>query len=252
MKDIQQKAIVKLFKSLMPNIMGARYDVMYDDSDKVILNLLEEPKIGVYCQQMLEEFLYKQLRDVKKYLGMSDGIHHYYVKLNGESINGVKINKLVFDKVSEVEKVSENILNYTNKLFSKNNNTSGFNIFCDDDQLRFELPVNVNEVMLNDDGGLFKIDLNVIENKEYSKDIASELSSTLNHFLSHGFSIVDSYGLPLQNFLSSNEVDPNGYLNGLDFYIIVDSYVNKIFGYDVEYNDINKPLSYFSPLMVRV
>lgn len=252
MKDIQQKAIVKLFKSLMPNIMGARYDVMYDDSDKVILNLLEEPKIGVYCQQMLEEFLYKQLRDVKKYLGMSDGIHHYYVKLNGESINGVKINKLVFDKVSEVEKVSENILNYTNKLFSKNNNTSGFNIFCDDDQLRFELPVNVNEVMLNDDGGLFKIDLNVIENKEYSKDIASELSSTLNHFLSHGFSIVDSYGLPLQNFLSSNEVDPNGYLNGLDFYIIVDTYVNKIFGYDVEYNDINKPLSYFSPLMVRV
>lgn len=252
MKDIQQKAIVKLFKSLMPNIMGARYDVMYDDSDKVILNLLEEPKIGVYCQQMLEEFLYKQLRDVKKYLGMSDGIHHYYVKLNGESINGVKINKLVFDKVSEVEKVSENILNYTNKLFSKNNNTSGFNIFCDDDQLRFELPVNVNEVMLNDDGGLFKIDLNVIENKEYSKDIASELSSTLNHFLSHGFSIVDSYGLPLQNFLSSNEVDPNGYLNGLDFYIIVDSYVNKIFGYDVEYDDINKPLSYFSPLMVRV
>ena len=252
MEDIQQKAIVKLFKSLMPNIMGARYDVMYDDSDKVILNLLEEPKIGVYCQQMLEEFLYKQLRDVKKYLGMSDGIHHYYVKLNGESINGVKINKLVFDKVSEVEKVSENILNYTNKLFSKNNNTSGFNIFCDDDQLRFELPVNVNEVMLNDDGGLFKIDLNVIENKEYSKDIASELSSTLNHFLSHGFSIVDSYGLPLQNFLSSNEVDPNGYLNGLDFYIIVDSYVNKIFGYDVEYDDINKPLSYFSPLMVRV
>jgi hypothetical protein len=252
MKDIQQKAIVKLFKSLMPNVMGARYDVMYDDSDKVILNLLEEPKIGVYCQQMLEEFLYKQLRDVKKYLGMSDGIHHYYVKLNGESINGVKINKLVFDKVSEVEKVSENILNYTNKLFSKNNNTSGFNIFCDDDQLRFELPVNVNEVMLNDDGGLFKIDLNVIENKEYSKDIASELSSTLNHFLSHGFSIVDSYGLPLHNFLSSNEVDPNGYLNGLDFYIIVDSYVNKIFGYDVEYNDINKPLSYFSPLMVRV
>ena len=252
MKDIQQKAIVKLFKSLMPNIMGARYDVMYDDSDKVILNLLEEPKIGVYCQQMLEEFLYKQLRDVKKYLGMSDGIHHYYVKLNGESINGVKINKLVFDKVSEVEKVSENILNYTNKLFSKNNNTSGFNIFCDDDQLRFELPVNVNEVMINDDGGLFKIDLNVIENKEYSKDIASELSSTLNHFLSHGFSIVDSYGLPLQNFLSSNEVDPNGYLNGLDFYIIVDSYVNKIFGYDVEYDDINKPLSYFSPLMVRV
>jgi hypothetical protein len=252
MKDIQQKAIVKLFKSLMPNVMGARYDVMYDDSDKVILNLLEEPKIGVYCQQMLEEFLYKQLRDVKKYLGMSDGIHHYYIKLNGESINGVKINKLVFDKVSEVEKVSENILNYTNKLFSKNNNTSGFNIFCDDDQLRFELPVNVNEVMLNDDGGLFKIDLNVIENKEYSKDIASELSSTLNHFLSHGFSIVDSYGLPLHNFLSSNEVDPNGYLNGLDFYIIVDSYVNKIFGYDVEYNDINKPLSYFSPLMVRV
>ena len=252
MKDIQQKAIVKLFKSLMPNIMGARYDVMYDDSDKVILNLLEEPKIGVYCQQMLEEFLYKQLRDVKKYLGMSDGIHHYYVKLNGESINGVKINKLVFDKVSEVEKVSENILNYTNKLFSKNNNTSGFNIFCDDDQLRFELPVNVNEVMLNDDGGLFKIDLNVIENKEYSKDIASELSSTLNHFLSHGFSIVDSYGLPLQNFLSSIEVDPNGYFNGLDFYIIVDSYVNKIFGYDVEYDDINKPLSYFSPLMVRV
>ena len=252
MKDIQQKAIVKLFKSLMPNIMGARYDVMYDDSDKVILNLLEEPKIGVYCQQMLEEFLYKQLRDVKKYLGMSDGIHHYYVKLNGESINGLKINKIVFDKVSEVEKVSENILNYTNKLFSKNNNTSGFNILCDDDQLRFELPVNVNEVMLNDDNGLFKIDLNVIENKEYSKDIASELSSTLNHFLSHGFSIVDSYGLPLQNFLSSNEVDPNGYLNGLDFYIIVDSYVNKIFGYDVEYDDINKPLSYFSPLMVRV
>lgn len=252
MEDIQQKAIVKLFKSLMPNFMGARYDVIYDDSDKVILNLLEEPKIGVYCQGMLNEFLYKKLRDVKKYLGMSGGIHHHYIKLNGESIMGVKINKLVFDKVSEVEKVTENILNYTNKLFSKNNNTSGFNIFCDDDQLRFELPVHVNEVMINSDGRLFKIDLNVIQNKEYSKDIANELSSTLNHFLSHGSSIVDSSGVPLQNFLSSDEVDPDGYLNGLDFYIIVDSYVNKIFGYDVEYNDINKPMSYFSPLMVRV
>lgn len=252
MDDIQQKAIVKLFKSLMPNFMGARYDVIYDDSDKVILNLLEEPKIGVYCQEMLNEFLYKKLRDVKKYLGMSDGIHHHYIKLNGESIMGVKINKLVFDKVSEVEKVTENILNYNDKFFSKNNNTSGFNILCDDDQLRFELPVHVNEVMINSDGRLFKIDLNLIENKEFSEDIAQELSSTLNHFLSHGSSIVDSNGTLFQNFLSSDEVDPNGYLNGLDFYIIVDTYVSKIFGYDVEYNDINKPISYFSPLMVRV
>jgi len=252
MEDIQQKAIVKLFKSLMPNFMGARYDVIYDDSDKVILNLLEEPKIGVYCQGMLNEFLYKKLRDVKKYLGMSDGIHHHYIKLNGESIMGVKINKLVFDKVSEVEKVTENILNYTNKLFSKNNNTSGFNIFCDDDQLRFELPVNVNEVMLNDDNGLFKIDLNLIENKEFSEDIAQELSSTLNYFFSYGTSIVDSNGTLFQNFLSSDEVDPNGYLNGLDFYIIVDTYVSKIFGYDTIYDDTSKPMSYFSPLMVRV
>jgi hypothetical protein len=165
---------------------------------------------------------------------------------------GVKINKLVFDKVYEVEKVTENILNYNDKIFSKNNNTSGFNIYAEDDELRFELPINVNEVMINSDGRLFKIDLNVIQNKEYSKDIANELSSTLNHFLSYGSSIVDSSGVPLQNFLSSDEVDPDGYLNGLDFYIIVDSYVNKIFGYDVEYNDINKPISYFSPLMVRV
>lgn len=253
MDDIKQKAIVKLFKTLMPDFMGAKYEVLYDDNDKVVLNLLEEPKIGVYCQSMLEEFLFKNLRDVKKYLGITQGpIHDYHVKLNGEYIKGVKINKLVSDKVSEVEKVTENILNYTNKLFSKNNNTIGFNIFCDDDQLRFELPVNVNEVMLNDDNGLFKIDLNLIENKEFSEDIAQELSSTLNYFFSYGTSIVDSNGTLFQNFLSSDEVDPNGYLNGLDFYIIVDAYVNKIFGYDTIYDDTSKPMSYFSPLMVRV
>lgn len=106
--------------------------------------------------------------------------------------------------------------------------------------------------MLNDDNGLFKIDLNLIKNKELSEDIAQELSSTLNYFFSYGTSIVDSNGLPLQNFLSSNEVDPNGYLNGLDFYIIVDTYVSKIFGYDTIYDDTSKPMAYFSPLMVRV
>ena len=61
MDDIKQKAIVKLFKTLMPDFMGAKYEVLYDDNDKVVLNLLEEPKIGVYCQSMLEEFLFKKL-----------------------------------------------------------------------------------------------------------------------------------------------------------------------------------------------
>lgn len=253
MDDIKQKAIVKLFKTLMPDFMGAKYEVLYDNNDKVVLNLLEEPKIGVYCQSMLEEFLFKKLRDVKKYLGISQGpVNDYYVKLNGKYVDGVKINKLVSDKVSEVEKVTQNLLHYNEILFSKNNITSRFDIFCNDDQIRFELPVNVNEVMINDDGRLFKIDLNLIENKEFSEDIAQELSATLNNFLSYGSSIVDSNGTPLQNFLSSDEIDPNGYLNGLDFYIIVDTYVNKIFGYDVHYDDANKPLSYFSPVMVRV
>jgi len=252
MEDIKQKAIVKLFKNLMPDFMGAEYEVLYYDSDKIVLNLLEEPKIGVYCQSMLEEFLFKKLRDVKKYLGISGPSHDFYVKLNGEYVNGVKINKLVSDKISEVKKVTQNQLNYTNVLFSKNNNTGVFDIHCDDDQLRFDVPVEVNELMMNDDGRLFKIDLNLIENKEFSEDIAQELASTLNQSLSYGSSIVDSNGTPLQNFLSSSEVDPNGYLNGLDFYIIVEGYVNKIFGYDVIWDDTSKPMSYFSPLMVRV
>ncbi len=253
MDDIKQKAIVKLFKTLMPDFMGAKYEVLYDDNDKVVLNLLEEPKIGVYCQSMLEVFLFKNLIDVKKYLGITQGpIHDYYVKLNGEYVKGVKTNKLVSDKISEVEKVTQNVLYYNNVLFSKNNQTSGFEIYSDDDQLRFDLPISVNEVMLNNDGGLFKIDLNLIENKEFSADIAQELSATLNNFMSYGSSIVDSNGTPLQNFLSSAEVDPNRYLKGLDFYIIVESNVDKIFGYDVVYDDIYKPMSYFSPVMVRV
>ena len=106
MDDIKQKAIVKLFKTLMPDFMGAKYEVLYDDNDKVVLNLLEEPKIGVYCQSMLEEFLFKNLRDVKKYLGITQGpIHDYHVKLNGEYIKGVKINKLVSDKSGVVQAV---------------------------------------------------------------------------------------------------------------------------------------------------